>query len=140
MIILDTNVISELLKETPNPAVVSWADSRSLSDLALTTITVYEVLYGLNRMPKGVRKARLVMAFDQTLRVDFKDRIQNFDHDAAVAAGRIAADLDRVGRPRASCDIQIAGIVSVTNSKLATRNTRDFADMGIPLINPWEST
>lgn len=138
MIILDTNVISELTRQAPTPGVMSWLDSLSAADVATTAITTAEMLCGVARLPSGRRKTELAAAVDGLLSDDFRGRILAFDEPAARRYADIVTARERVGRPIGAADAQIAAICRATDAALATRNTDDFAGTGIELINPWK--
>lgn len=138
MIILDTNVISELTRQAPTPGVMSWLDSLSAADVATTAITAAEMLCGVARLPSGRRKTELAAAVDGLLSDDFRGRILAFDEPAARRYADIVTARERVGRPIGAADAQIAAICRATYAALATRNTDDFAGTGIELINPWK--
>ena len=138
MIVLDTNVISELTRQAPTPGVMSWLDSLSTVDVATTAITAAEMLYGVARLPGGRRKTELAAAVDGLLSDDFRDRVLAFDEPAARRYADIVTGRERAGRPIGAADAQIAAICQATNAALATRNTDDFAGTGIELINPWK--
>ena len=137
MIILDTNVISEAMKRTPAPQVLRWLSGRSASDLFLTTITQAEILYGVELLAKGRRRADLETAITSMFEQDFAGRILPFDGDAANEFAKIAAARRVLGRPIAQWNAQIAAIARSRGASLATRNTRDFERCGVTLINPW---
>jgi predicted nucleic acid-binding protein len=137
VIVLDTNVISELTRQAPAPGVMSWLDSLSAADVATTAITAAEMLYVVARLPSGRRKRELAAAVDGLLSDDFRERVLAFDEQAARRYADIVTARERVGRPIGAADAQIAAICQATNAVLATRNTDDFAGTGIDLINPW---
>lgn len=139
MILLDTNVISALMRRDPDAAVVSWLDAQAAESIWTTSITVFEVKTGLHLLTPGRRRRNLERAFDALLSDELDGRIQSFDTAAAIAAGEIAAERQRAGRPVEIRDVQIAGIVSARRAQLATRNTRHFTDLGIALIDPWSA-
>lgn len=139
MIILDTNVISELTRLDPEPKVVSWLDSLSAGEVATTAITAAELLYGVARLPDGRRKAALAEAIDGLINEDFRDRVQSFDGLAAEQYAAVVVGREKKGRPIGTADAQIAAICRVHSAELATRNTDDFTDTGIDLINPWNA-
>lgn len=138
MIILDTNVISELARKAPNPVVVNWLDNVEASDVALTSVTVAELLYGVARLPAGRRRRELHGRIDELLAEEFGDRILPFDVLAATHYAAIVGDRERGGLQISMADAQIAAICRTWNAGLATRNVRDFVDTGIVLINPWD--
>jgi toxin FitB len=139
MIILDTNVLSELTKAQPSDAVLAWADSVHGPAAATTAITVAELLYGVIRLPDGRRKANLHDAVRQLIDVDLGGRAHPFDYAAAVQYAAIVSDRMGAGRPISVSDAQIAAICRSRGATLATRNTKDFDDTGIDLINPFDS-
>ena len=141
MILLDTNVISALMRREPNPdaVVVRWLDRQPAESIWTTSITVFEVKTGLHLLPPSRRRQDLERAFDALLTDDLDGRIQSFDTTAAAAAGEIAAERQNTGRTLAIRDVQIAGIAVARRGQLATRNTRHFTDLGVVLIDPWSA-
>ena len=137
MIILDTNVISELLRPAPEPKVEHWLSAQDGLSIYLTSISEAELRYGLAIMEVGKRRAALVDAVDRILREDFAGRILPFDSDAAQSYATIAAARRAAGRPIAHADCQIASIAHARGVTVATRNTPDFDGCQIDLINPW---
>ena len=138
MIVLDTNVISELTRQAPAPRVISWLDSLAAAEVATTAITAAELLYGVARLPGGRRKTTLKAAVDGLLSDDFQGRVLAFDEPAARRYADIVTARERLGRPIGAADAQIAAICQTIDATLATRNTEDFDEAGIELINPWE--
>jgi hypothetical protein len=134
VIVIDTNVVSEMMREEANPKVVAWTDT--VGGLHTTAVTLAEIEYGIARLPEGRRKERLA---DIAARVfaDFGDVILAFDARAAHQYAGIVAGRERAGRPIASADAQIAAICASREATLATRNTADFEATGISLVNPW---
>ena len=139
MIVLDTNVLSALMRAEPDRPVVRWLDRLAAESIWTTSITVFEVRFGLEVLPAGERKAALQHAFDQVISEDLRGRVLDFDARAASVAGQIAAKLRSLGRPVDMRDAQIAGIIAARRATLATRNVRHFVDAGIPVIDPWNS-
>lgn len=139
MIILDTNVVSELLRPAPEKRVVDWLAGLDGSVVYLTTITEAELRLGVAILPAGKRREGLAEMIDQIIREDFANRVLTFDSPAAIAFATIAASRRASGRPIAHADCQIAAIAQATGAEVATRNTPDFADCGIKLINPWKA-
>lgn len=139
MIVLDTNVVSVLMRSEPDPTVLAWLDGLPPESVWTTSVTVFEVRLGLEILAEGRRRRLLEEAFAKTLEADFESRILPFDEKAAQAAGRIAAERRRAGRPVEIRDIQIAGIVNARKGTLATRNTRHFEGCGLMLVNPWSA-
>ena len=138
MIILDTNILSELMRSEPSPQVISWLDSLSTADIATTAITVAELRYGAARLPSGRRKAALMVAIQSMLREDLDGRIEPFDASAATDYASIVTEREASGRPIAMADAQIAAICRSLGAELATRNVKDFVGTGIDVTNPWE--
>jgi predicted nucleic acid-binding protein len=139
MIVLDTNVLSALMRAEPDRPVVRWLDRLAAESIWTTSITVFEVRFGLEVLPAGERKAALQHAFDQVIDEDLRGRVLDFDARAASVAGEIAAKLRALGRSVDMRDAQIAGIIAARRATLATRNVRHFVDAGIPMIDPWNS-
>jgi hypothetical protein len=137
MIILDTNVISALMRKEVDPVVVAWLDSQPTESIWLTAVTVFEVHLGLELLAPGRRRRQLEGAFARALDEDFEGRILPFERDAARAAALLAARRQQAGRPIEIRDVQIAGIAVARRAALATRNTPHFADLGIALVDPW---
>ena len=137
MILLDTNVISALIQSEVEGVVVAWLDSQPSESIWTTAITVFEVRFGLEILASGRRRRTLEEAFRKTLEEDFEGRIVPFDDAAALAAGRIAAERRRSGRPIEIRDVQIAGIAAARKATIATRNVRHFEGLGPELIDPW---
>ena len=137
MILLDTNVISALMQSEVERVVVAWLDSEPQESIWTTSITVFEVRFGLEILASGRRRRSLEEAFRKMLEEDFEGRIVSFDDAAAHAAGRIAAERRRSGRPIEIRDVQIAGIAVARKAAIATRNVRHFEGLGPELIDPW---
>lgn len=135
MIVLDTNVLSELMRRRPEQRVVEWVDEQSA--LALTAITVAELLYGVARLADGARKTKLATAVQALVREDFSGRVLAFDGAAAEHYADLVAARERNGRPVSAADGQIAAICRAHGATLATRNTRDFDETGIDVVDPW---
>ncbi|MEU1952834.1 PIN domain-containing protein [Nocardia rhamnosiphila] len=137
MIVADTNVVSELFKPTPDTRVLSWLEKST--DITITTVTIGEIWAGIENLPEGTRKAGLVtLATD--LFDEFGDEVETYDSRAARAYGRIVATRRRIGRPIGYADAQIAAICLVNDCPVATRNVKEFTDLGITIINPWQPT
>lgn len=137
MILLDTNVVSALMQQEPEPRVIRWLDALPAESIWTTAITVFEVRLGLELLAESRRRRRLEDAFAAALAEDFEGRVLPFDLPAAQAAGRIAAERRRAGRPVEIRDLQIAGIALARKAALATRNLRHFEGLGLTLIDPW---
>lgn len=138
MIVLDTNVISELARQEPDPGVLSWLDSFEIAGLVTTAITAAELRYGVTRLPDGHRKRELAAIIHGILTEDFHGRVLPFDDSASVCYADIVTGRERSGRPIGIPDAQIAAICRDLSAVLATRNTADFEDTGIELVNPWK--
>ena len=137
MIIIDTNVISELLRPTPEPAVEAWLGEQDGLSIYLTAISEAELRYGVAIMTSGKRRDSLGIAIDRIMRDDMSGRILPFDSAAARAFADIAATRRSAGKPISQADCQIAAIARAHTAPVATRNTPDFEGYGIELINPW---
>ncbi|HLY60244.1 MAG TPA: type II toxin-antitoxin system VapC family toxin [Terriglobia bacterium] len=137
MIILDTNVLSELMKPAPSVRVLGWLGQYPPSRLFITAITQAEILYGLELLPKGKRRTTLQSAVEGMFTEDFAGRILPFDSDAARVFPQIAYARRTLGRPVTQFDTQIAAIARARGAAIATRNTSDFDNCGIALLNPW---
>ena len=137
MILLDTNVVSALMRRDHDPVVVAWLDRQPAESIWTTSITVFEVRLGLELLVTGRRRRFLEEAFAKALEEDFEGRVLPFDQAAADAAGRIAAERSRVGRTVEIRDVQIAGIAAARKATLATRNLRHFEGLGLSLVDPW---
>ena len=137
MIILDTNVLSALIQQQPDPQVVSWLDDQPAESIWLCSITLFEARYGLALLASGQRKTMLHDRFNQFLQDDLKNRVLLFDDNAATLAAQLAAERKVQGRPVDMRDTFIAGIALARRATLATRNTRHFDDLTVPVVNPW---
>lgn len=138
MIILDTNVVSEVIRPVPDSGVLSWLDSQPADEIAITAITAAELLYGVRHMPEGRRQAQLSEVTDEIITADFRDRVQPFDVLAADQFAEVVIARERSGQPISTSDAQIAAICRVWDATLATRNISDFTGTGIRLIDPWK--
>jgi toxin FitB len=137
VIILDTNVVSELMRPTLEPAISRSLSKYSADELHTTSISLAEILYGVELLPAGKRKSELLAGAERLFRVVLADRVLPFDERAAEAFSRIAAARRSRGRPITELDAQIAAIASVHDATLATRNVADFEGCGIRVLNPW---
>ena len=135
--LLDTNIVSELMRESPEPAVARWVSEHPVEDLFLSAVSEAELRYGAAILPLGRRREMLSFKIEAMLSDAFEDRVLPFDGDAARSYGYIAAARRSAGRPAASADCQIAAIAAARRMRLATRNIRDFEDMGIEIVDPW---
>ncbi len=137
MILIDTNIISEMMKTTPSNAVVSWFDRQKTTELFITSITIAEISYGLNILSEGKRRNSLETVFNKAIVNAFKHRILSFDENAAHFYGKIMGQRKELGRPLSVLDGQIAAIARAHGFSIATRNIRDFSDCELTLINPF---
>ncbi|MEM6677752.1 MAG: type II toxin-antitoxin system VapC family toxin [Pseudomonadota bacterium] len=137
MIVLDTNVVSELLRPAPEPRVEAWLAGHDGAEIYLTAITEAELRTGVAMMAEGKRREDHTEAIDGILREDFRGRILPFDGAAAGAYATIAAERRAAGRPISLFDCQIAAIGRLHSAAVATRNARDFEGAGIEVIDPW---
>ena len=137
MIVLDTNVLSELMRPKPNPAVLAWMDAQPDQDLWLCSVVVSELLFGLARSPQGARRAQLTQAFEAMLVEDFFGRVLAFDLPAAVVYADLVSAREQLGQPLPMADAQIAATCLAHGARLATRNVRDFDALGLSWVNPW---
>lgn len=138
MIVLDTNVLSELTKSNAEGAVVAWANSQTFGDLYTTAITEAEVLFGLALMPQGGRRDRLVRSFTALFSVLLGERVLPFDRRSARAYADLAAERRGQGGLASGSDVQIAAIARAHGARvIATRNTRHFAGCGVAVVDPW---
>jgi toxin FitB len=138
VIILDTNIISELARQIPDSGVLAWLDSLEISEVATTAVTAAELRYGVARLPDGHRRRELTVMIRGILTEDFYGRVLPFDERASVRYADIVTGRERIGRPIGVSDAQIAAICRDSGAILATRNTPDFEETGIELIDPWK--
>jgi predicted nucleic acid-binding protein len=137
MIVLDTNVISTLMRPEANTPVVNWVDAKRTSDLWTTAVSLMEIRTGLLFMPVGKRREMLTSGFDRLLSGPLRGRMLPFDASSAEHASNVALIQQRRGQNVGIGDIQIAGIALANGAALATRNIKDFYDLDIPLVDPW---
>lgn len=139
MIVLDTNVLSALMRPQLNRIVVEWIDRQPIMSIWTTSVSIMESRSGVLLLPSGQRRDGLMDGLDRLLAELLNDRILPFDLDAAEQAARIVATRESRGRNVGTRDTQIAGIVMARGAALATRNVRDFDDLDIRLVDPWEA-
>jgi predicted nucleic acid-binding protein len=139
MILVDTNVLSAMMRVAAEPVVEQWFDAQPPESVWTTAITIFEIRFGLALLSLGCRRARLDSAFDRAIDEILGRRVLPFDRRAAEAAAAIAARQRQIGRPVEIRDVQIAGIAAARKATLATRNTRHFASLGIILVDPWRA-
>lgn len=137
MIMLDTNVLSELMRPQPSLAVIAWVDAQKDEDLFISAITMAEILHGIARLPTGKRKGHLHKLASAMFEEDFAGRIVPFDACAAPCYAQWVARCEAAGKPASLGDAQIAATCIAQGARLATRNVKDFAEGDLQLINPW---
>jgi toxin FitB len=137
MMILDTNVLSALMQRHPDVPVVEWLDRQSAETVWVTSITLFEIRFGLKILSDGERKTLLEQRFDELVQLDLANRIAVLDVRAADQAAQLAADRKARGRPVDIRDTFIAGIAIARGATLATRNAKHFEDLPTPVVNPW---
>ncbi|MFZ1940262.1 MAG: type II toxin-antitoxin system VapC family toxin [Terracidiphilus sp.] len=138
MVLLDTNVISEIMLPAPDPRVLRWLDRQPPQSIWITAVSLYEIRYGLQSMPTGKKQTALMALLERWLAEVVQHRIASFDQAAALQAADLAASLKLKGHPRDPRDTMIAGIVLASHATLATRNTKHFVDIAKSVVNPWE--
>lgn len=138
MIILDSNVVSEIMLPKPDERVTGWLDRQPSTSIWTTSVTVFEVRFGLETMPVGRRRTALLASFERWLGEVVQQRIASYDETAARRAAELAAGRQRRGRPSELRDTMIAGIVLANHAKLATRNVKHFEDIASSVVNPWD--
>lgn len=137
MILLDTNILSELVRLTPEVAVEQWLADQPVTSVFISTITEAELRYGVALVSSGNQRSALAAGIGRMLEEDFRGRILPFDSPAAVAFADIADERRRAGRPISQADAAIAAIARSRGAALATRNVPDFEGCGVEIINPW---
>ena len=137
MILVDTNVLSALMQATPDATVIDWLDRQPADSVWLTSLTVFEARFGLALLRRSRRRLQLERALHRVLNEDLANRIVDFDSAAAAAAAEVAADRQRRGRVVDLRDMLIAGIALARRASIATRNTRHFEGLDVPVVNPW---
>jgi predicted nucleic acid-binding protein len=138
MIVLDTDVLSALMRDAPEANVTTWLDSQPTDSVWITSITLYEIRLGLALLSRGRRQKALEAAFSRLLEEDLENRILDFDASAAREAAVLAARRQKAGRPVDMRDTQIAGIALAHHATVATRNVRHFEGLSVKIVNPWE--
>ena len=137
MFVLDTNVISELMRPEPDTVVIAWVELQKTSDLFTTTISEAELRYGIEILPRGKRRGILETGIEKMFTNGFTNRILPFGREAACAYATIAAIRRSTGRPVSQADCQIAAIALIQKMAVVTRNAPDFNGIGIKVVNPW---
>lgn len=138
MIILDTNVFSAATRPRPDAMVLGWLNEQVQETVWITSITIFEVKMGIELLPSGRRREELDQSFQNALEKGMGGRILSFDSEAAKAAGTLSARRQRVGLNIGIRDTQIAAIALARRATIATRNLKDFHDLGLKIVNPWE--
>jgi toxin FitB len=140
MIVLDTDVVSELMRQAPEESVVRWVDRYSAEDVFITAVTAAELEYGVARLPDGHRRTVLTTRVAELLTEDFRDQILPFGGDEAAYYAQIVVGRERGGQPMSVADAQIAAICLRYCADLATRNMKDFAGLGVRVCDPWDDS
>jgi len=138
MVILDTNIFSPLMRRLPDPMIVSWLNRQAIEDIYTTSVTIFEIRFGLRRLPAGQKRLVLSDAFEAMLETNFAGRILPVDREAADAAGLLAARRQTQGKTVDNMDTLIAGIALSRHAAIATRNVKHFDDAPLRIINPWD--
>jgi predicted nucleic acid-binding protein len=139
MIVLDSDVLSALMREQRHPMVQRWIKNQSVRELVTTSITVFEIQLGISRLPEGHRKQRLQTSFAVIVISEFQNRILAFDAAAARIAAELSASRTALGLNIGVQDTLIAGIALAHDATIATGNVKDFRDLGARVVNPWDS-
>lgn len=139
MIVLDTNVVSALMMNNPDQAIVRWLDSYPPESVWTTAVTVYELKVGIERLPPSRKRRELEEQFDRVIHQDLEDRVLVLDAPAAEEAAILSARRQKRGTPIEIRDTMIAGIVLARGAELATSNVRHFHDLAVPVIDPWST-
>ena len=139
MILLDTNVVSEVMRSAPERLVLEWLNSQESSLLFFSTVSLAEIAYGIRILPDGRRRADLRQRFEQFVGAAFAERLVSFDVGAALMYGEIMGARREIGRPMSAPDGQIAAIARSRGLAVATRNVVDFEECGVELVDPWRA-
>ena len=137
---LDTNVVSEIMRARPEPAVLAWLDAQAPSELWLTAVGAAELMFGIARLDDGARKQQLARTVSAMLETDFAGQVLPFDLAAASVYAQMVAQRERMGKPIAMADAQIASVCLAHGATLATRNQKHFDGVGLTIINPWSGS
>ena len=140
MVVLDTNVVSEIMRPRPEPAVLAWLDAQAPSELWLTAVGAAELMFGIARLDDGARKQQLARNVSAMLETDFAGQVLPFDLAAASVHAQMVAQRERVGQPIAMADAQMASVCLAHGATLATRNQKHFDGLGLTIINPWSGS
>ncbi len=137
MILLDTNIVSEFMTSVPDASVLAWMNVQRDGGLYFSTVSIAEIEFGLCVLPQGKRRSLLAQRFNEFVEIAFGPRVLAFDVDAARSYGSIRGRRRALGRPMSAFDAQIAAIAKTQGLTVATRNTKDFADIGVDLVDPF---
>jgi predicted nucleic acid-binding protein len=137
MIILDTNVLSELMRPKPSVSVLAWIAKQPEAELFTTSITEAEIFYGIEVLPKGKRREHLTTAAEAVFTEDFSGRVYSFDSTAARVFSKVASSRRTSGRPVSHADAQIAAIAKTKRAKIASRDVKGFEQCGVDVVDPW---
>ena len=137
MILLDTNVVSEVMRPSPSPTVLDWLNGQRSEGLFMSTVTIGEIAYGLRILPVGKRRSALGERFERFVALAFDRRVLAYDEPAARACGELMGERKELGRPMSVPDGQIAGIARSRHLSVATRNVSDFERCGVEIIDPF---
>jgi toxin FitB len=137
MMILDTNVLSAMVRPRPDEDVVAWLDKQARLSMWITSVTIFEIQFGLQVLPVGKKRSLLTRAFESVLTDDIGGRVAPFDRTAAEHSAEWMASRHKKGRPVELHDTMIAGIALACHATLATRNVSHFEDLSVPVVNPW---
>jgi predicted nucleic acid-binding protein len=139
MMVLDTNVVSELMRPVPEPKVLAWIDRQNSEQLYLTSTIAAELLHGVARLPTGIRKRNMAKELALFLDQDFANRVFPFDLSSAHNYSELLSMRETIGKPMAALDAQIAAVCIQHGATLVTRNQKHFQDLGLELIDPWQA-
>lgn len=139
IVLLDTNVVSEMMRPEASPIVLKWFSRQHSQELYSSSVSLAEIFYGIQLLPRGKRRDELLAGAEKMFTNVLAGRLFAFEDEAAHACARIASVRRKAGRPIAEMDAQIAAIAHVHGATLATRNSADFEDCGIRLVNPWRA-
>ena len=139
MILLDTNVVSEVMRAMPARTVLDWLNDQESTTLYVSTVTIGEIVYGLRVMPDGKRRSGLDEKFERFVVLAFTQRVLAYDEPAARVYGEVMGRRKELGRPMSAPDGQIAAIARCNHMAVATRNVADFEHCGIEVVNPFEA-
>lgn len=140
MLVLDTNLVSELMRPHPEPVVLAWVGAQPLKEMAITAVSSMEIRFGIHSLPEGKRRTELDRKFSELIAQGFAGRILPFDGQAGEACADIRAMRQRTGRRISTEDAMIAAIARVHGATVVTRDEGGFAGCGVPVVNPWNMT